>query len=146
MVLEWTLRKCAAGALDLLSHAFSDEVIQILLPLLRQQLNHSDWIVRESHVLAIGAIAEGCMHHMMPHLPELFPYLLRLLYDPKPLLRIITCWTLGRYSGWAAHSDKEKYLVPLMESLLRKMLDNNKRVQEAACSAFSTMEEKAGLH
>jgi transportin-1 len=39
----------------------------------------------------------------------------------------------------------EKLLTrPLSSQLLRMVLDNNKRVQEAGCSAFATLEEDAG--
>ena len=34
--------------------------------------------------------------------------------------------------------------MPLPSQLLRMVLDNNKRVQEAGCSAFATLEEDAG--
>ena len=36
------------------------------------------------------------------------------------------------------------FLKPLVEELLKRVLDTNKRVQEAACSAFATLEEEAG--
>lgn len=37
----------------------------------------------------------------------------------------------------------DAHLKPLMTELLKKILDGNKRVQEAACSAFATLEEEA---
>jgi transportin-1 len=76
----------------------------------------------------------------------LTPYLITLLQDPKPVVRQITCWSLGRYSGWAAHLDqagKNQFFLPVMDGILQKMLDNNKKVQEAAASAFANLEEKA---
>ena len=64
------------------------------------------------------------------------------------MVRQITCWTLARYSEWAASltdsASKEQFFVPMMDGILRKMLDKNKRVQEAAASAFANLEEKAG--
>ena len=76
-------------------------------------------------------------------------------------MRSITCWTLGRYSSWcvkALPDDHTKFLLPTMEGvsddssseslanvqLLKMVLDGNKRVQEAGCSAFATLEEEAG--
>jgi transportin-1 len=62
----------------------------------------------------------------------------------KPLIRSITCWTLSRYSRWIVRQeDKNKYLRPLIFELLNRILDKNKKVQEAACSAFATLEEEA---
>lgn len=84
---------------------------------------------------------------MIQHLPELIPYLITCLNDKKSLVRSITCWTLSRYSHWvvstATTNSHELYLKPLMTELLKRVLDTNKRVQEAACSAFATLEEEA---
>ncbi|KAI9795295.1 MAG: hypothetical protein M1833_007267 [Piccolia ochrophora] len=144
---RWNLRKCSAAALDVLSSVFNGRVFEVTLPYLKQNLRHAEWPQREAAVLALGAVAAGCMNVVTPHLPELVPYLITLLNDPEPVVRQITCWTLGRYSGWAAKlpdaTDKSKYFEPMMEGILTKMLDNNKRVQEAAASAFANLEEKA---
>jgi transportin-1 len=56
---EWNLRKCSAAALDVMAVSFGNEVLEILLPLLKDKLFHEDWKVRESGILALGAIAEG---------------------------------------------------------------------------------------
>lgn len=76
-------------------------------------------------------------------LPELIPYLINCLSDKKALVRAITCWTLSRYSHWVVSQPHDAYLKPLMTELLKRILDSNKRVQEAACSAFATLEEEA---
>ncbi|ODQ54556.1 karyopherin Kap104 [Saitoella complicata NRRL Y-17804] len=145
---EWNLRKCSAAALDVLATVFPMSLLQSALPHLKEQLFNADWKVREAGVLALGAIADGCMDGIMPHLPEIFPYLISLLKDPKPLVRQITCWTLGRYARWAAalttEAEMKMYYEPLVEGLLRMVLDNHKRVQEAGCSAFANLEEISG--
>ncbi|CAH1960720.1 unnamed protein product [Acanthoscelides obtectus] len=83
------------------------------------------------------------MTGMISHLPELIPYLINCLNDKKALVRAITCWTLSRYSHWVVSQPHDSYLKPLMTELLKRILDGNKRVQEAACSAFATLEEEA---
>lgn len=144
---EWNLRKCSAAALDVLASFFHQPVFDITLPYLKNNLSHPDWPNREAAVLAIGAVADGCMDVVSPHLPELVPYLISLLQDTEPVVRQITCWALGRYSRWAAHlannQDKAAYFEPMMDGILKKMLDRNKAVQEAAASAFSNLEETA---
>ena len=47
---------------------------------------------------------------------------------------------MSRYSHWVVQQPHEQYLKPLMSELLKRILDTNKRVQEAACSAFATLE------
>ncbi|KAF5289606.1 hypothetical protein FQR65_LT11797 [Abscondita terminalis] len=140
---DWNLRKCSAAALDVLAIVFSDELLPILVPILKETLFHVEWDIKESGILALGAIAEGCMSGMLSHLPELIPYLITCLNDRKALVRAITCWTLSRYSHWVVSQSHDAYLKPLMTELLKRILDCNKRVQEAACSAFATLEEEA---
>lgn len=146
---EWNLRKCSAAALDVMAVSFGDEMLTVLLPHLRDKLFSTDWLQKESSILALGAIAEGCMTGLVPHLPTLLPFLISALSDPKPLVRSITCWTIGRYSSWIVEqvnveNGRDAYFVPVLEGLLRMVLDSNKRVQEAGCSAFATLEEEAG--
>nr|XP_046192428.1 transportin-2-like [Oncorhynchus gorbuscha] len=106
-------------------------------------LFHPDWVVKESGILVLGAIAEGCMQGMVPYLPELMPHLIQCLCDKKALVRSIACWTLSRYAHWVVSQPPDSHLKPLMTELLKRILDGNKRVQEAACSAFATLEEEA---
>lgn len=141
---DWNLRKCSAAALDVLANIFHDELLPSVLPILKETLFHSDWIVKEAAILALGAIAEGSMTGMISHLQQLVPYLISCLSEKKALVRSITCWTLSRYSHWVVQQvPHDRYLKPLMEELLKRILDSNKRVQEAACSAFATLEEEA---
>jgi transportin-1 len=145
---RWTLRKCSAAALDVFARDFGADVFTSILPYLQANLRHNEWSQREAAVLALGAVADGCMAVVIPHLPELVPYLITLLNDPEVLVRQIVCWTLGRYSQWAASLEdpalKAAYFEPMMEGILTKMLDKNKKVQEAGASAMANLEEKAG--
>ncbi|XP_044741153.1 transportin-1-like isoform X2 [Chrysoperla carnea] len=140
---EWNSRKCSAAALDSLSIVFGNEILPILLPVVNNALHNEDWIIKESGILALGAIADGCMHGMITHLTELIPYLIQCLNDRKALVRAITCWTLSRYTHWIISQPHEIYFQPLLTVLLQRILDSNKRVQEAACSSFATFEEEA---
>jgi len=140
---DWNLRKCSAAALDVLANVFMNDLLPVLLPILKETLFHDEWEIKESGILALGAIAEGCMGGMIQHLPELIPFLINCLGNPKALVRSITCWTLSRYSHWVCQQPHDQYLKPLMSELLKRILDPNKRVQEAACSAFATLEEEA---
>uniref|UniRef100_A0A8B9BVK0 Transportin-1 n=1 Tax=Anser brachyrhynchus TaxID=132585 RepID=A0A8B9BVK0_9AVES len=131
-ISDWNLRKCSAAALDVLANVFRDELLPHILPLLKELLFHPEWVVKESGILVLGAIAEGCMQGMIPYLPELIPHLIQCLSDKKALVRSITCWTLSRYAHWVVSQPPDTYLKPLMTELLKRILDSNKRVQEAA--------------
>jgi len=126
--------------LDVLANVFKDDLLPVLLPILKETLFHPEWEIKESGILALGAIAEGCMTGMTAHLAELVPFLISCLSEKKALVRAITCWTLSRYAHWVVGQPHDQYLKPLMTELLKRILDGNKRVQEAACSAFATLE------
>lgn len=143
----WSLRKCSAAALDVFAVNYHAAVFDIILPYLKNNLSHTLWPKREAAVLALGAVADGCMEVVAPHLPELVPFLISRLSDEEPVVRQITCWCLARYSEWAANlespADKQRYFEPMMEGLLQRMLDQNKKVQEAGASSFASLEEKS---
>ncbi|CAL9074954.1 unnamed protein product [Musa acuminata var. zebrina] len=146
----WNLRKCSAAGLDILSNVFGDEILPTLMPLIQQKsstTSDSSWKEREAAVLAIGAVAEGCINGLYPHIPEIVTFLIPLLDDKFPLIRSITCWTLSRFSKFIiqniGHRDGYEQFDKVLMGVLRRILDSNKRVQEAACSAFATLEEEA---
>ena len=179
-----------------------------------------DWRARESGILALGAISDGCANGLLPFLEGMLAMLLPRLQDQRPLVRSITCWALSRYSRWlgqqsgqpgSGHAQVDAVLqvtslrpacmlmllrlfqplhrlpkpamwrqacrccadmlpVPSswkncrrskciadvclcqckcdtsnnVQGILRCVVDHNKHVQEAACSALATMEEEAG--
>lgn len=62
------------------------------------------------------------MSGMIPHLPELIPYLITCLSERKALVRSITCWTLSRYSHWVVMQQHELFLKPLMTEVIELMI------------------------
>lgn len=43
----------------MLANVFRDELLLHILPLLKELLFHPEWVVKESGILVLGAIAEG---------------------------------------------------------------------------------------
>jgi transportin-1 len=160
---EWNVRKCCAAALDTLSTIYDADILPHLLPTINQMMSQPAWETQEAAILAIGAVANGKFDlnlgasvGMQQHLPALIPHLLQYLRHEKPLVRSITCWTLGRYCSWmtspphhighdlgSLEAHRNQYMVPFLQLLLTLCLDNNKEVQKAACSALATLEEEA---
>ncbi|KAL5731651.1 Transportin-1 [Ranunculus cassubicifolius] len=69
----WNLRKCSAAALDILSNVFKEDILPTVMPLVQAKLANGDdasWKEREAAVLALGAIAEGCIKGLLPHLSQ----------------------------------------------------------------------------
>uniref|UniRef100_A0A0K0ES64 Transportin-1 n=1 Tax=Strongyloides stercoralis TaxID=6248 RepID=A0A0K0ES64_STRER len=141
---DWNLRKCAAATLDVITGIFGDDCLPIIFPLLKDLLFHKNWEFRESGILCLGAIAEGCITGIIPYLNELFPYLIESLNNEKALIRSITCWSLSRYCQYICQDTSSPAYLLLLKGLLSRMLDSNKSVQRAACSAFAILEEESG--
>ncbi|KAG2499029.1 hypothetical protein HYH03_003214 [Edaphochlamys debaryana] len=145
----WNLRKCSAEALDMLSNNYGDDLLPVLLPIVQQRLQDSNWRSRESAILALGAIAHGCHAGLQPFLEGMVHMLLPALRDARPMVRIITCWTLARYSHWLFLGVVERGAAgrPLLDEVvagvLASMADNNKFVQAAAVSALAVVVETA---
>lgn len=43
----------------MLANVFKEELLPVLLPILKETLVHPEWEIKESGILALGAIAEG---------------------------------------------------------------------------------------
>lgn len=43
---EWNLRKCSAATLDILASVFHDDLLPIVIPILRETLFHQEWEVK----------------------------------------------------------------------------------------------------
>lgn len=144
--VEWNLRRCSASTLDALACVFGDKLLDVLLPCLQEKLtNSARWEQRESAVLALGAIAEGCRSGMDMHLRTLFPFLLVCASDEHYMVRCIGTWTMSRYSRWIIEQREDSTLQQLLGVLLELMLDRNKVVQKASCSALASLVEEAGM-
>lgn len=147
---QWTLRKCSAATLDILSLDFPAEVLETTLPILQERIVSPEWPVREAAILAFGAICKSCMELARDKLPTLVPFLVDRLQDQEPRVRQITCWTLSRYASWVseeAHEGGEyaNYFQPTFQSIVSCALDNKKVVQESACSALSSFIEESNI-
>ncbi len=86
-ISSYTLRKSSASSLDVLSTCFPTELLPVLLPIVDVRLRESDWRLRESAILALGAVAEGCDAGLSHLAPQIIQGLLPVLDDPRPLVR-----------------------------------------------------------
>ena len=86
---KWTLRKQAALVLDNLAVTFSAALvlphalaaIQLKLQAGAGGSGSAEVWVRESGMLALGALSTGCLVEMGQYLPQLFPFLIQVTID-----------------------------------------------------------------
>eukprot|EP00922_Rhytidocystis_sp_ex-Travisia-forbesii_P054937 GHVS01081373.1.p1 GENE.GHVS01081373.1~~GHVS01081373.1.p1 ORF type:complete len:541 (-),score=89.54 GHVS01081373.1:36-1658(-) len=79
----WTVRKGSALAVDVLATCFCEELLPDLLPIVEGRLAAAEWEVRESAVLTLGAIAQGCMNGLSPYLSKVLEFLTKLCDENK---------------------------------------------------------------
>lgn len=117
--------------------AFTDTIF-----ILKQE---EDWRPRESAILALGAISEGCANGLLGHLSEMVNVLLPKLLDSRPLVRSITCWALSRYSHWIVQAGAEQPNGPGQQQFdtviaVRPHAVGTYRVMRGLCGAPTFME------
>eukprot|EP00760_Papus_ankaliazontas_P026392 PhM_4_TR3033/c0_g1_i1/m.93619/K18752/TNPO1, IPO2, KPNB2; transportin-1 len=141
---QWTLRKCAAIALDDLSELFGDELLGLVLAEVDKRMGAGNWRVQEGAILALGCIAEGCTNGMQDHLPNLLPRLIEIggSENAHILLRSIAFWTTSRYTSFIIQAGHGKAEL-MLQTLTTHMLSNSKTVQDAAVSAIAQFIEVA---
>ncbi|KAG8374854.1 hypothetical protein BUALT_Bualt10G0038900 [Buddleja alternifolia] len=108
------------------------------------------WNLRKCSAAALDFLSNVFGDEILPifmPIVQIIAFLIPLLDDKFPLIRSISCWTLSRFSKYivqgSAHPEGHDQFDKVLMGLLRGILDDNKRVQEAACSAFATLEEEA---
>lgn len=92
------------------------------------RLASQQWEVRESGILALGAIAEGCIDHIYVYLPQLVPWLIQVL---PPSVRLTTGHADYSYiSGGNGGEDKNNLSI-LPRSNLNMVRADSQRAQAA---------------
>jgi len=139
-----TVRRACARALDNLSVLYRNQLLDILLPLLETRMNHEQWLIRESAILALGAVGSGCREDIDQYLDVIMPFLCKRIDDDQYLIRCIACWALSRFCNWfLRQKDDQTILLPLLTKLLEQLvLDKSKRVQQSAISAVAALLEQ----
>lgn len=83
----WTARKWSALLLDHLSVIYAEEMLQHVLPTIEERLLSRDWEVKESAILVLGAIAQGCSDGLEQYMPGVLEMLINLCDDKKVMRR-----------------------------------------------------------
>lgn len=122
-----------------------NHIYQLLLltlsPLLKENLLHTEWQVKDAAIYALGSMTEDCEFGTKFHLAEFVPFLIEsCLSEEEIVLRVTRYTTLESYvESNVIESGNEKYFKPLLDAILKGVLDDEKHVKFAAHSAWSTV-------
>jgi transportin-1 len=106
-------------------------------------MQHNDWLIKERSILVLGAIGIGAYDYLKPHLNNLLTYLIGELVHQNKLVRAISSWTLSRFFKFLIDDNisenKEELFRSFLSELVKRFLDKENIVQEAACTAFNSL-------
>lgn len=120
---------CALGGKTILPHIIST------VPSMLQQ---ADWKCRHAALMAISAIAEGCVKQMCNVLPNVVDLVIPYLQDPHPRVRHATCNALGQLATDFSVYFQKKFHTKVMPGLISLLTEDTKhpRVQAHAAAAM----------
>jgi len=133
-----TLRREAGVVIEMLARRFEGDAFYQAQAKLEECLKNDNWLIKESGILCLGSLGKGASEAISKHFGNLFPFLLQSLENPEGLLRCIACWTLSRFTSWIVKQDENTMKIYLT-AVLKLMMDDSKKVQEASCSALSKL-------
>jgi len=101
-------------------------------------LQHTDWRFRHAALMAISAVAEGCVKQMEPMLESVIGTILPFLQDPHPRVRHACCNALGQLATDFNIIFQKKFHATVMPGLLQVLATDaaHPRVQAHAAAAL----------
>ncbi|KAL3854848.1 hypothetical protein ACJMK2_014087 [Sinanodonta woodiana] len=141
---EWNPCKAAGVCLMLLATCCEDDMVQHVLPFVKDHIQDLDWKYRDAAVMAFGSILEGPdPAKLKPIVEQAMPMLIELLKDPSVIVRDTAAWTVGRVCEILPDAViNEQYLNLLLLALVEG-LNSEPRVASNICWAFSSLAEAA---
>ncbi|CAH1118453.1 unnamed protein product [Phaedon cochleariae] len=141
---DWNPSKAAGVCLMLLATCCEDEIVQHVLPFIKDNIKSDNWRFRDASLMAFGSILGGLESATLkPLVEQAMPTLIELMYDSSVIVRDTAAWTFGRICEIIPEAAiNESCLKPLLESLITG-LKAEPRVAANVCWAFSGLVEAA---
>ncbi|XP_072031323.1 importin subunit beta-1-like isoform X2 [Amphiura filiformis] len=152
---EWNPCKAAGVCLMLLANCCENDVLEHVLPFIKENIGNTDWRFRDASVMAFGSILEGPdPNFIKPLVVQALPKLIELLSDESVVVRDTVAWTLGRVcellpdvvlqdsTGQAPMEGPPYQFQTLLDALIAN-LKAEPRVAANVCWAFSSLAEAA---
>jgi hypothetical protein len=113
-------------------------VLPLIIETLPPMLQHADWRYRHAALMAISAVAEGCVKQMEPLLGDIVDSIMPFLTDPHPRVRHASCNALGQLATDFQILFQKRFHAKVMPGLLHVLEHDNvhPRVQAHAAAAL----------
>lgn len=139
---DWNPSKAASVCLMLLSSCCEEEIVQHVLPFIKNNINSENWRYRDAALMSFGSILGGLGEQTAKQLVEqAIPTLIKSMYDSHISVRDTTAWVFGRMCEVIPSAAiNPAYLKQLLEALTTA-LKSEPRVAANACWAFTGLAE-----
>eukprot|EP00053_Salpingoeca_punica_P019522 m.198216 g.198216 ORF g.198216 m.198216 type:complete len:874 (-) comp17673_c0_seq1:2360-4981(-) len=144
---DWNLSKAASVCLTLIALCAEDDVLQFVVPFVRENVSNPQWQFRDAAVLAFGSVLEGPSGEAIVGIIETaLAHIMTMMQDPSPVVKDTVAWLLGRIVDLFPQCVLNAvYFQPLIECLMAG-LDMEPRVSTNCCWAVHALAENAHEH
>ncbi|XP_066915585.1 importin subunit beta-1-like [Clytia hemisphaerica] len=141
---DWTPHKAAGVCLMLLASCCGNDIVDHVLPFVKENIQKTDWKLRDASVMAFGSILEGPdPEKISPPVKEGIGLLIALMEDPNMTVRDSVAWTLTRICEQIPEAALNTNHIENFLNALIKNLDSEPRVANNVCWAFSALADAA---
>ena len=139
---NWNISMAAATCLEAIARTIDDKVVDLVLPFVTQNINNSNWRLKEAAVMAFGMILDGpSSDKLSPIVMQAMPILINCLKDPHALVRDTSAWTIGKICELHKSSLSNDVLPHMVEGLSLALNDKVPKVVSQACYAVHNLAE-----
>lgn len=94
---DWNPSKSAGVCLMLLATCCENEIVDHVLPFIKQNIKSPNWRFRDAALMVFGSILSGLdKNTLKPLVEQAMPTLIELTYDESVIVRDTAAWTIGR--------------------------------------------------
>lgn len=139
---SWNISMAAAACLEAIARTICDKIVDFVLPFVTQNINNTNWRLKEAAVMAFGMILDGPSDDKLsPIVMQAMPILINCLKDQNTLVRETSAWTIGRICHLHKSSLSADILPPMVAGLATALEDNAPKVVAQSCYAVHNLAE-----
>ncbi|MEN2495624.1 MAG: Importin subunit beta-1 [Marteilia pararefringens] len=127
----WTPCSSASHFLKSLSKCWGSTILDYVGSFFTTQIVKDEWYCKNAAVMALGAILDGLKPEQISNaMPQIWQYLLQLLYHPNEELRDTTCWLISELAKTIPEYVLQNcsQLIPQLTELLKDTIKISKTV------------------
>ena len=118
-------------------------MINIMLPIISENLNSKENLIVECGILSLGIISNQSQtsEKLKKFLKENLNFLLNQMKNEVSIIKTTTMWTLGKYSSYISSSTSNEICSKYILNILNLIKSNDVQVQQAALNSYLSLIE-----